>query len=241
MEQVREERCSGLPPRGGRSSDQGIVFRLYNRSSLAQKSYRALRRQCSRWLLGRAVREQLRMGGSLRVIIGANRKVQRGWIGTEIYNLNILHHADWARYFSPQSIDALLAEHVWEHLTPEQGRRAAELCFDYLKPGGYLRLAVPDGCFPEPDYIEYVRPGGNGPSADDHKVIYTEQSLAAVLKSAGFTVSALEYYSESGEFCARDWSTDDGYIERSTKNPRRRWFGSLQYTSLVVDAVKPLS
>lgn len=31
-----------------------------------------------------------------------------------------------------------------------------------LKPGGYVRVAVPDGFHPDPAYIEMGRPGGYG-------------------------------------------------------------------------------
>lgn len=40
-----------------------------------------------------------------------------------------------------------LAEHVWEHMTYEEGCQAAKNCYDYLADGGYLRVAVPDRNF----------------------------------------------------------------------------------------------
>lgn len=41
-------------------------------------------------------------------------------------------------------VDAFLAEHVWEHLSLEDAHRAARNCHEFLRPGGRLRLAVPD-------------------------------------------------------------------------------------------------
>ena len=55
-------------------------------------------------------------------------------------------------------------------------------CYEFLRPGGRLRIAVPDGFHPEPGYIEYVRPGGTGIGADDHKVLYNYQSLRKLLE-----------------------------------------------------------
>lgn len=40
--------------------------------------------------------------------------------------------------------DAFVAEHVWEHLSLADAHRAAQNCHRYLRPGGRLRLAVPD-------------------------------------------------------------------------------------------------
>lgn len=40
--------------------------------------------------------------------------------------------------------DAFLAEHVWEHLSLDDAHRATRNCQRYLRPGGRLRLAVPD-------------------------------------------------------------------------------------------------
>ena len=101
--------------------------------------------------------------------------------------LNLLVEGDWLAYFSPNSLDAILAEHIWEHLTPEEAAVAAMLCFKFLKPGGYLRVAVPDGFHPDPAYIEDVKPNGKGPGADDHKLLYTYHTF-----SQGFHFGGLQ-------------------------------------------------
>jgi predicted SAM-dependent methyltransferase len=92
---------------------------------------------------------------------------------------------------------------VWEHLTEEEGRRAAALCFRSLRPGGLLRCAVPDGNFPDRAYQNQVRVGGPG-SADhpaaDHKIVYDAPLLQDVLRSAGFEVDVLEWCDEQGRF-----------------------------------------
>jgi len=46
-----------------------------------------------------------------------------------------------------------------------------------------LRVAVPDGFHPNPGYIERVKPGGTGPGAGDHKILYTYRTLSAILSS----------------------------------------------------------
>jgi len=128
---------------------------------------------------------------------------------------------------------------VWEHLTADDARRAQRNAHTFLKPGGHLRLAVPDGRHPDPAYLERVRPGGTGPGADDHKVLYTVETLSRSLEAAGFEVRPLEYWDARGEFQFCDWSTADGKIVRSRRFDPRNATGTLAYTSLIVDAIKP--
>ena len=71
------------------------------------------------------------------------------------------------------SISNILAEHVFEHLDFQQGVIAINNCYEYLEVGGSIRIAVPDGNFPNEDYIKYVKPNGTGLGAMDHKILYT--------------------------------------------------------------------
>ena len=112
-------------------------------------------------------------------------------------------------------------------------------CYEFLRPGGRLRIAVPDGFHPELGYIEYVRPGGTGIGADDHKVLYNDHSLKKLLEKAGFFVYLLEYWDEHGNFHFKEWSSKDGHIRRSKRYDPRNQNGSLTYTSLIADAIKP--
>lgn len=174
----------------------------------------------------------------INIVVGAGRIPYKGWLLTEVDYLNLLIVEDWKDYFANHPIDAILAEHVWEHLTAEQGRIAAKNCFDYLKPGGYLRIAVPDGGTPDPTYIEAVRPGGTGAGADDHKVLYTAESLTKMLSDVGFDVKPLEWYDAKGQFHFSEWDPADGMVQRSKRFDERNANGQLKYTSLILDAVK---
>ena len=174
----------------------------------------------------------------IRLVIGASGIYDEGWIHTDIEYLNLLKAKDWERFFQPGSIDAILAEHVWEHLTEEQGLEAARRCFDYLKYGGYLRVAVPDGFHPSTEYIEGVRPGGTGLGAEDHKLLYDHASFSRLFAAAGFRVSLLEFFDASGKFHYSEWSTDEGKISRSSRYDWRNKDGELNYTSIILDAHK---
>jgi predicted SAM-dependent methyltransferase len=208
---------------------QSVIRRMIRRT----RSW--YRRLSGSWQFRRRLRAEARQR---RIILGASGQQAPGWISSEIDFLNILRPCDWERFFQPESIDALLAEHVWEHLTLAEGRAAAKLCFHYLKPGGYLRVAVPDGLHPNPAYIEHVRVGGRGAGADDHRVLYTYKTLAGLFEEASFQVELYEYFDESGLFHRKEWSADEGMIFRSAEFDERNRGGALNYTSIIIDAVK---
>src|SRR5258708_682997 len=94
------------------------------------------------------------------------------WYPTDIDTLNLTKESDWKKLLLFLRLDNIMAEHVWEHLTDEDTILANKNSYKYLKKKGVLRLAVPDGFHPDKEYLDYVRPGGNGLGADDHKIIY---------------------------------------------------------------------
>ena len=174
----------------------------------------------------------------IKVIIGASETSQKGWISTEAEQLNLLEEQNWIKFFPKKNIRAILAEHVCEHLTKEDGVLAARMCYKYLSPGGYLRVAVPDGFQSDKEYIEYVKPGGTGPGADDHKILYNCKTFKEVFELAGFTVNLLEYFDENGKFHYEKWNPRRGMIQRSKRFDQRNREGMLKYTSLIIDARK---
>jgi len=174
--------------------------------------------------------------GPRRLVIGSSGIRQDGWIPTDQSYLDLLRPEQWRRYFEPDTLDAIFAEHVWEHLTPEQALVAAGTCHQFLAPGGYARVAVPDGLHPDPKYVDNVRPGGPGP--DDHQVLYTYRTLKELFERAGFTVKLLEYFDEAGAFHAVPWDEAGGLVRRSARFDPRNGGGKLVYTSVIIDAIK---
>jgi predicted SAM-dependent methyltransferase len=187
----------------------------------------------------RNLKKRIRQSSPLRIVVGAGGLYDPGWIPTDVDVLDILDERHWRRLFRENSIDAILAEHVWEHLTADQGMLAAQNCYRFLRPGGYLRAAVPDGFHPDPAYIEWVRPGGSGAGADDHKLLYNHESFGLLFETAGSRVELLEYFDAAGQFHATDWDPALGKIERSKRFDDRNRDGRLAYTSVIVDARKP--
>jgi predicted SAM-dependent methyltransferase len=192
------------------------------------------------WIKRRLLRRTLYSSTSKRLDLGAGKTEQPSWVPTDIDTLNLLCRNDWLYYSRPGNIDRLMAEHVWEHLTLADGLVAAQLCCEFLRPGGNFRIAVPDGNNPDPHYINHVRVGGCGVGADDHKVLYTHQILGKLLEDAGFKIHLLEYWDEQGKFNYEDWDAEDGQIRRSRRFDSRNTDGQLRYTSLILDARKPI-
>jgi predicted SAM-dependent methyltransferase len=169
-----------------------------------------------------------------RIVLGASGVFESGWIPTDAHELDLLEPEAWRRYIKPNSIDALLAEHVWEHLTLAEGRIAATTCFRYLKNGGYIRVAVPDGFYPDPEFQEYIKVGGvaGGGEIGGHQIVYTYRELCGVFESAGFRTTLYEYHDERGTFHGREWDPAQGMIHRSKRfDPR----GPI---SIILDATK---
>jgi len=184
------------------------------------------------------------VAGPIRLFLSAGPYTRDGFLATQQEELDLLKREDWEQSFGDRRITAILCEHVWEHLTVEEGRIAAKICLDYLEPGGYVRCGVPDALFPNEAYQRTVAVGGPGPAAD-HKVVYDYKLLSEVFASAGFEVRLLEWWDEQGEFHEEDWDAEDGLIYRSRRfDSRNQGFdgtdtSQLGFTSLIVDAIKP--
>lgn len=183
----------------------------------------------------RRLRRRMAGASSLNVVLGAGPTEFPGWFNTDYEVLNIVSSRDWAQLFAPETIDGLLSEHVLEHLSEEQGGIAVRECYRYLKPGGLFRVAVPDGYRRDPRYVAEASPPNDG-----HQALYNIDTLTALLASAGFVVTPLEYFDAGENFHAQPWDENKGMIMRSIRFDSQAAFQREQmfYTSLIVDARK---
>ena len=171
----------------------------------------------------------------LKVVLGAGPTHFPGWFQTDKEILDVTSPADWRALFRPESIDTLLSEHMLEHLSAEEARTALAECYRYLKPGGLLRIAVPDGYRRDPDYVKEASPPNDG-----HQVLYNVDTLTTLLQSVGFATTALEYFDAEEQFHAVPWDENEGLIQRSARFDTQKSFqrGDLFYTSVIIDARK---
>jgi predicted SAM-dependent methyltransferase len=175
---------------------------------------------------------------ALKVIVGSSGTAASGWISTEYPYVDLTSDESLSAVFPRAGVSAFLAEHVFEHLTYDPAHTAFKNLRTFLKPGGYMRIAVPDGYHADPEYIAYSKPGGYGPGSEDHKVMYNMSTLSALLEANGFVVRPLEWFDEKGKFHAREWDPKTGFVSRSTRFDERNRKNPTAYTSLIVDAVR---
>lgn len=177
-------------------------------------------------------------GEPLRIVLGGAAP-EVGWLGSDIGFFDATDPAAWADLVGGEGrVERLLAEHVFEHIPPELVPAVLANAYRYLKPGGTIRIAVPDGHNPNPDYIRHVEPGGIGPGADDHKQLFTVESLSAALAAAGFRVEPREWFDTDGQFHKEPWIAERGHIHRCRRfgTPDKSFPSS--HLSLLVDGIK---
>ncbi|MCY3574373.1 MAG: hypothetical protein OXG92_00910 [Chloroflexi bacterium] len=203
------------------------AFRLW-------KNYRAEQRRIHAEVLTALGQRQ-----PVKITIGAGQTRFPGWIATDIPAFDIRSEQHWRRLFPPASINHILAEHVFEHLTAAQFSDFLHSARAYLAVAGRIRIAVPDGNHPSPEYIENVRPGGVGAGAEDHKILYTQEIISQLIAGQGYEFALLEYFDAQGTFHSQPWGAAAGFVSRSAAHDARNRDGVLRYTSLIVDCWLP--
>lgn len=172
------------------------------------------------------------------LVVGAGDTKYNFWISTNYPWFNISKIDTFNRYFKGREVSKILAEHVFEHLTLEDGIKSIKNLKTILKPQGKIRIAVPDGYNPNKDYINHVKPGGTGAGADDHKILYDYKSIKKLFDD-DFKINYLEYFNEFGKFVSNEWINDEknGYIKRSRLEDKRNSKDEIKFNSIILDAV----
>ncbi len=147
----------------------------------------------------------------LRLNIGCGEQRRAGFLGIDVRPCAAADHVRPAwdlQPFAPGSVDEVYSRHMLEHLDPNDARRALQAWRAALRPGGFLRLIVPDLAFhaqqllggatsfdPHREANERHALAGffgwrdesrGGNREDAHRWGYTEQTLRALLEDCGF-------------------------------------------------------
>jgi predicted SAM-dependent methyltransferase len=84
----------------------------------------------------------------LRLVnLGCGRTVHPAWVNLDLVPAVpgvVRHNLTFGLPFRNDEVDAIYHSHVLEHLRPEQGTKLLQECFRALRPGGVLRIVVPD-------------------------------------------------------------------------------------------------
>ena len=67
----------------------------------------------------------------MRIIVGAGKVKYDGWVSTQENELNLLSIEQWENIVKYSEIEAILAEHVWEHLTYEEGLKQQKIAINF--------------------------------------------------------------------------------------------------------------
>lgn len=187
------------------------------------------------------LKAEIRKNIPLKIIVGAAETHQQGWLSTNEQWLDITSEDQWHSFFgNRQLLSRVVAEHVFEHLTQDGALAALESMSKRLAPGGKVRIAVPDGYNPDPQYIHHVGIGGIGDDASDHKQLFNRDSLSKLMIASGLAVKHIEGYTKDGALITNQWHADDGFIRRSRQNvSKESWNFPDAATSLIVDGSKP--
>jgi len=203
---------------------------------------------------GSIINDYLRSHQVRMLQIGAGRNVRAGWLNTDIQPGPGVVFLD-AREpfpFEDGSFRYVAAEHVFEHLTYEQGRHMLRESYRILQSRGRVRIITPDllrlvalwDPNKSPEAVRYLDEKirrHNWPAIVTpqcvivnhelrefgHKFVYDGETLRALLASTGFRpVQAAVGESEAPEL-------------RGFETPSRIWPHAYLYESMVWEGVKP--
>lgn len=187
----------------------------------------------------RSLRRQIESQDQIRLAIGPETHCTADWIPAARDQLDLVNPASWSCFFQKSSVDAILAERVWDQMSEQDSRLAARNCFQFLKPGGYLRVAVPDGFHP-------AQQRKNSGCSEDAAIgrgrcskLYNHKSFANAFVAVGFNVQLIEFFDQEGVFHSNHWDVSKGLVKRTLLFDDRNIAQPFAYTSLVLDAVKP--
>lgn len=146
-----------------------------------------------------------RIEGQLRLHVGCGHKKLKGWVNVDsdpTCDPNRIEDVTELRSFPDGGVAEIYACHVLEHVPPYDTQRTLRRWFTLLRPGGVLRLAVPDLRLVMKNRVDSVEDGPyfnaaihgvwNRPSEDPHwiekvhKQSFVRESLEAAMSEAGF-------------------------------------------------------
>lgn len=81
-----------------------------------------------------------------RLHIGCGHYILEGWLNVDILDIPGVYYLDAGKPypFQENSFNYIFSEHLFEHLTLQQGITMLRECYRVLKPGGRIRMAMPD-------------------------------------------------------------------------------------------------
>jgi predicted SAM-dependent methyltransferase len=173
-------------------------------------------------LRGRAAQRSLRGRRDLRVNVGCGTNGFPGWVNVDVFagpTVTCVYDCRTSLPVEPGSTRVISAEHFFEHLDrDEEAPRFLKACHRALRPGGVLRIVVPDaekyvrayssdGWTDLQSFSPLLEAAPNLTKMDvlnhhfrqgyQHKWVYDFESLERVLREAGFREIVRSQYNAS--------------------------------------------
>lgn len=148
----------------------------------------------------------------IRLHLGSAANLLDGWVNIDLFRpgrrLDLYWDLRRGIPFPAHTVEAIFTEHLFEHLTLDQGIDLMRECRRVLTAGGVLRIGVPDleryvaSYLGQDDLIEDVWPGrptratgfGEVFFIDGHRMMYDFETLEYALKQSGFDLVERSQY-----------------------------------------------
>jgi len=179
----------------------------------------------------------------MKLHIGCGKRIINGWVNIDLDPANkpdIVDDAETLSLINDGSADIIYASHVLEHFKRNNTLKVLQLWHSKLKPGGVLRLAVPDFEKVVQAYTSRGLPlktllgflvGGQKNDLDNHYMVFDFNLLESTLKKANYIDVKRYNWEETEHFYVDDYSSS--YLPHMNK-------GSGLLMSLNVEAKKPI-
>ena len=148
---------------------------------------------------------------------------------------NVLHDITKPFPLDDNSVDRILASQVFEHIESCYWTPILTELYRILKPGGLLRIDVPDYRNPKYNGVEIEL--GFDPENDWHLVITTYELMKRYTDNCPFEIVEYKHYWDGDKFIKNEIDYSLGWVSRTPDNDKR---DSPFAQSLVVDFIKVL-
>jgi predicted SAM-dependent methyltransferase len=140
--------------------------------------------------------------GAIQLHLGCGGERKVGWVNIDLLGdpVDVAWNLARSLPFESGSVSAIFHEHLIEHLPLEAGDSFMQECFRVLKPGGILRVGVPDAgrliqsYAGDRGYLENLHPGRPTALIAVQELFYWHRHCAM------FDVETLEFFFRAGGF-----------------------------------------
>jgi predicted SAM-dependent methyltransferase len=159
-------------------------------------------------------------GGPLRLHLGSGSQPKKGWLNVDLAGdpIDLAWNLAYGIPFGDATVDAIFHEHLLEHIPLQAGIAVMDESFRVLKPGGILRIGVPDAgelltsYVGDGERIEAIHPGRPTKMLavqelfywHRHTTMYDEETLALMFRAGGFPSPAARKFGDTNLDAAPD-------------------------------------